>query len=85
MLQDIKYRWSIIMLIIIAAAYLLWPTYRFYSLSDNEKKQTDSLILKELKKDAINLGLDLQGGMYVLLEVNISILVKNLATKKRDR
>ena len=70
MLQDIKYRWSIIMLVIIAAAYLLCPTYRFYSLSDNEKKQTDSLILKELKKDAINLGLDLQGGMYVLLEVN---------------
>ncbi|SVE43950.1 uncharacterized protein METZ01_LOCUS496804, partial [marine metagenome] len=82
MLQDIKYRWSIIMLVVIAAAYLLWPTYRFYSLSDNEKKQTDSLILKELKKDAINLGLDLQGGMYVLLEVNTSILVENLATKK---
>ena len=82
MLQDIKYRWSIISLVIIAAAYLLWPTYRFYSLSDNEKEQMDPLILKELKKDAINLGLDLQGGMYVLLEVNVSILVENLATKK---
>jgi len=82
LLQDLKYRWLIICFAIIAAMYLIWPSYKFYSLSENEKKQYDSKSLKGLKSDAINLGLDLQGGMYVLLEVNVPILVENLASKK---
>ncbi|MEE2859114.1 MAG: protein translocase subunit SecD [Candidatus Neomarinimicrobiota bacterium] len=81
MLQDIKYRWLIIGFAIIAAAYLVWPTYKFYSLNESEKKQFDINALKELKGDAINLGLDLQGGMYVLLEVNVPVLVEKIATK----
>ena len=81
MFQDIKYRWLIIGFAIIAAAYLVWPTYKFYSLNETEKKQFDLNALKELKDDAINLGLDLQGGMYVLLEVDVPVLVEKIATK----
>jgi len=38
--------------------------------------------MKELKDGAINLGLDLQGGMYVLLETDIPTLVEKIAGKK---
>ena len=82
MLKDIKYRWAVILLIIIAAAYLIWPTYKLYSLSTMEKEKIGITSIKELKEDAINLGLDLQGGMYVLLEADIPTLVEKLSSKR---
>lgn len=82
MLKDIKYRWAVILLIIIAAAYLIWPTYKLYSLSAMEKEKIGITSIKELEDNAIKLGLDLQGGMYVLLEADIPILVEKLASKR---
>ena len=82
MLKDIKYRWAVILFVIIAASYLIWPTYKLYSLTETKKKEVGVNIIKELKQDSINLGLDLQGGMYVLLEVDIPILVEKLANKR---
>ena len=82
MLKDIKYRWAVILFVIVVAAYLIWPTYKLYSLSTMEKEKIGIIAIKELKEDAINLGLDLQGGMYVLLEADIPILVEKLASKK---
>ena len=81
-MKDIKYRWAIILFVLIASIYLLWPTYKLYSLSTMEKEKIGIIAIKELKEDAINLGLDLQGGMYVLLEADIPILVEKLASKK---
>jgi len=40
--------------------------------------------MKDLKEGAINLGLDLQGGMYVLLETDIPTLVEKLAGKNTE-
>jgi len=69
--------------------YTLWPTFQFYSLSpeqpqdvlparrssatheaDRERLQK----LADLREKSIKLGLDLQGGMYLLLEVDKSKL-----------
>ena len=82
MLKDIKYRWAVILFVIIASAYLIWPTYKLYSLNETEKKEAGIAAIKELKEGAINLGLDLQGGMYVLLEADIPTLVEKLASKR---
>jgi len=82
--KDIRYRWALIASLIIASAYLIWPTYKVYSLSESEKAELGVIVMKELKDGAINLGLDLQGGMYVLLETNIPKLVENIANKKTD-
>jgi len=84
MFKDIKVRWFVIFLVVLAAAYKIWPTYKYYSLSPQEKEGYMAVELKTLRDDAISLGLDLQGGMYVLLEADISILVRNLASKKPD-
>ena len=58
MLKDTKYRWFIIIFVIVASAYLTWPTYKYYSLSEVEKEQVDPIELKTLKTDAINNVLD---------------------------
>ncbi len=81
MLKDTKYRWSIIILALIAAAYLIWPSYTLVTMSNDEKEELSPIAMKELSNDAIKLGLDLQGGMYVLLEVDIAKLVEKLASK----
>ena len=84
MLKDIKYRWAIIVLLLISSAYLIWPTYKVFTLSDDEEAGLSIEALKELREGSINLGLDLQGGMYVLLEADIPILVEKLADKSTD-
>ena len=84
MFKDIKYRWALIVLLLIASAYLIWPTYKLYSLNSDAKDDLSIDALRGLKDGAINLGLDLQGGMYVLLEADIPILVEKIASKSTE-
>ena len=84
MFKDIRFRWALIASLLVASAYLIWPTYKVYSLSESEKSELGVIVMKELKDGAINLGLDLQGGMYVLLETDIPKLVEKIANKKTE-
>jgi SecD/SecF fusion protein len=85
-------------LLIAAAAllslYFLWPTYRDYSLRKTlstlhgqdsvqfvENHEND---IKEYRAKRIKLGLDLQGGMRVVLEVDVLKLIEDLAKNKDD-
>jgi len=66
-------------------AYLVYPTYRFYSLSKDQRKElekTDPVAYEDLSKNAIQLGLDLQGGMHVVMEVDVPSLFDKLAKNK---
>ena len=69
--------------------YTLWPTFQFYAMSPaqrqevlqarpaaatNEVDRERLQKLADLRDKAIKLGLDLQGGMYLLLEVDKSKL-----------
>ena len=85
-------RLILIALSIIAAGFFLWPTYTFYSL-DSERNALDSIarikwdsIHREDWEDArakrIKLGLDLQGGIYITMEVDAPALL--LETANRD-
>ena len=51
MLKDIKYRLGVILLVIVASAYLIWPTYKLYSLNNTEKAEVGILAIQELKND----------------------------------
>ncbi|HET9327343.1 MAG TPA: protein translocase subunit SecD [Candidatus Eisenbacteria bacterium] len=77
------------LLSVVAATLLslwyLWPSYRYYSLSPAERAKLPPSELRELRKKAIHLGLDLQGGMQVLLEVDRSKLSAAEAADAVDR
>lgn len=62
---------------IVLTIYLLTPTIEYYFFPPDNELAKDALQEKALK-----LGLDLQGGMHVVMEVNIPILVENLASNK---
>lgn len=91
-----KYRFRIILIVLAVAlsAYYLWPTYVDYSLHSELSRLSgpDSLAffeqheadLRDARARRIKLGLDLQGGMRVVLEVNILKLIEDLARNKDD-
>jgi len=84
MFRDLKVRGFIIFLVVLAAAYKIYPTYQYYTMSEENKAKMSHSDMKKLRGEAINLGLDLQGGMYVLLEAEIPTLVRKLASKKPE-
>ena len=54
------------------AAWALYPSWRYYSLSPAQRQQTPPQQLAKLRRQAVHLGLDLQGGMHLVLEVDRS-------------
>ena len=83
MLKRLTPRWIIIILVVSIAGFLLYPTIRFERLSEAERNQMEQQgTLDELKAKIIKRGLDLQGGMHLVLEVDVPRLVSNLAKNK---
>lgn len=75
MRRRLQIRWLIVGLSILAAAWYLWPTMRYYSMSSEEREElqrNDPAAWDRLKEGAIQLGLDLQGGMHLVLELDES-------------
>ena len=58
--------------LIAAAAYYLVPSFQFYEMSHEQREAMElssPAKLSDLKKKSLNLGLDLQGGIHLVLEV----------------
>lgn len=76
-------KWLTIITPIVLAAVLLWPTYSYYQLNEERSAlEGDSVSLeawersngsdfKSARDSRLKLGLDLRGGMYVTLEVDV--------------
>ncbi len=69
-MRNWQVRGVLFLAVLAAALWSLWPTYRYYTLTPEEKARMAPSELESLQKRAINLGLDLKGGMYLLLEVD---------------
>lgn len=85
----------ILTLVFIALSiYFLYPTYKDYQfqkqLSNLHGQDSISFVeanaeeLREVQADRIKLGLDLKGGMYVVLDVDVVKLLGDLSQKKDD-
>ena len=67
------------------AIFYLFPSFRFYSLTPAQRAALPAVELSDLRKKAIHLGLDLQGGMHLVLEVDKSKLSAAEAKDAVDR
>ncbi len=79
-------RYIITALILVWAVYTIWPTITYQNLSSDEiesLRQAGSL--EELEGKIIKQGLDLKGGIYIVLEVDLPTMVSNLAINKDNR
>lgn len=91
-----KHRGKIIFIIasILISLYLLYPTYNDYTYGNKLKSLSgeDSLkyldehetAIRDARQKRLKLGLDLQGGMRVVLEVNVLKLLEDLAKNKDE-
>ncbi|MDI6779984.1 MAG: protein translocase subunit SecD [Bacteroidota bacterium] len=91
-----KQRGKIILIIasIFISLYLLYPTFQDYqntkklaSLSGEDSLkyvEDNELSIRDARMKRIKLGLDLQGGMRVVLEVNVLKLLEDLAKNKDE-
>jgi preprotein translocase subunit SecD len=94
-LKKNRFRIILTLLFIILAIYFLYPTYKDYQYKKeiaNLHTHEDSLLYFDknasdvihAKENAIKLGLDLQGGMYVIMEVDVPKLLEDLSKNKDD-
>tara|TARA_Y100000590_G_scaffold64583_2_gene69555 strand:+ start:10070 stop:11968 length:1899 start_codon:yes stop_codon:yes gene_type:complete len=73
-------RFLIIGLVLTWAIWAIWPTIQYQGLSDVELESLrEEGKLEQLESRTIKQGLDLKGGMYIVLEVDIPTLLENLA------
>jgi len=81
MFRKTSIRFVIIALVLILAAYSLSWSARYYFFSE-EKKETlrESGEMAKIKERILHLGLDLQGGIHVVMEVDVPKLFESLAT-----
>ncbi|MEO0275024.1 MAG: hypothetical protein ABIM18_08155, partial [candidate division WOR-3 bacterium] len=69
-MRSVLYRFLIVIVVLGISLWTLWPTFRYYTLTPEEKNALSQDYLSKLKKQALNLGLDILGGMYMVLEVD---------------
>ena len=91
-----KNRGKVVLIIatVLLALYFLYPTYKDYQLHTElaSRHGVDSVqfltdhedAIREARAKRIKLGLDLQGGMRVVLEVNLLKLIEDLAKNKDE-
>jgi preprotein translocase subunit SecD len=91
-----KYRTKLLVILaaVVLAVYFLYPTYQDYQLQSELRslRGADSLgfletrdqDLRGARADRLKLGLDLQGGMRVVMEVNVLKLLEDLARNKDE-
>ncbi len=72
-----KWRIGITAVLVILALMAFWKTFQLWTMSDADKKALDERepgALLRLQQKAIRLGLDLQGGIHVVLRVKLEDL-----------
>jgi len=87
MRSSIRVKFLLVIGAIALSLYLLYPTYQVSTKTSDELKSMELQNKKdfvELKSKTINLGLDLQGGMHVVLEVDIKELLDKIAKNKNN-
>ena len=85
----------LILLFIVGSVYALYPTYQNQQLNDELASKRDSASkakfmaentedMREASAKAIKLGLDLRGGIYVTMEVDVLKFIEEQALQKDD-
>ena len=78
----------LIVALVVTAAFHLYPTIEFYSMDVDARQQMERdrpTTYYDLQKRSINLGLDLQGGIHLVIEVVTEGLEPDQARDAVDR
>ena len=83
MSKNLTPRYIIIGIVLAWALLTLWPSVKYQQLSPEDiEDMREAGTLETLENKIIKLGLDLKGGIYIVLEVDLPTLVTTLAINK---
>lgn len=71
--------------LILASLWQLYPSLRYFTLSEQAKTDMDPSKLDALQHKALNLGLDLQGGIHLVMQVDTKGMDEKAALDAVDR
>jgi protein-export membrane protein SecD len=82
-----KTRWKLVIILaaLVYSGWALFPTFRFYSMSSDARARLTSEQRDKFLDSALKLGLDLQGGVHLVMEVDDSKLDENAKKDVMDR
>jgi len=75
----------LILAVIVLSIWSLYPSLRFYSMSEEDRAKLSSEQRNDYIGSIVKLGLDLQGGMHLVLEVDDSELSDDAKKDAMDR
>jgi len=76
---------GLVVVLILFSLWKLYPSFQYYSLSPGQRSSMDPSRLEGLRNKALNLGLDLQGGIHLVMEVDIEGMESDEASKAVDQ
>ncbi len=79
--------WKILLVVVLIgiAFYQLSFSWKYFNLTEEQKKEMKPSQIDKLHKNALHLGLDLQGGMHIVLEVDTKDMKKEEAKGAVER
>lgn len=80
-------RLGLVLAVVLGAIYLLIPTWIYFTLPQdirNDKEAFEAALPSWVPKKRINLGLDLQGGVHLVLGVDLDKAVKDKVARRAD-
>lgn len=69
-MKNLQYRMIIFIAIICLGLFFLFPTIQWYFFTSSSEKQQKELSRDSILKKILKLGLDLKGGVYLILEID---------------
>ncbi len=88
MKRDNRFRIGLVVVLVIASVWSLWPTFRMSTMSETERQRMaiqDPDAWKNIEDNAIKLGLDLRGGMHLVMEIDLEALPPDARREALDR
>ena len=70
MKKNIQWKITVTIVLMLLSLWLMYPTIKWYGLSPDEQSKL-SRVRDPIIEKILKLGLDLQGGMHIILEVEI--------------
>jgi len=74
--------------IVFLVLFSLWelvPSIRYFTMTPAERAEMDPTEHEQLREEALNLGLDLQGGIHLVMQVDTSDMEGDVATDAVDK
>ncbi|MFC1511676.1 protein translocase subunit SecD [Candidatus Latescibacterota bacterium] len=82
---SLVWKFLFITALVVFSFWQLYPSYQYYTMPSRERQEMDPGDYEQLRSRALNLGLDLQGGIHLVMQVDTDGMISSDAADAVDR